>query len=144
MPSADVQLGHAEKPFKLEITNTNSEKWTPTDRIPSHRTRFVSPRLTISLLFRRVRRRLNIAWRGLRRQADTPGATHLTLRRMARVKKLIVVLGRLLSSKSDVMTGIKKRLIKAIESRPDGTSHGQTPEEVEIAMYMTDIQGKFL
>jgi Mg2+ and Co2+ transporter CorA len=59
---------------------------------------------------------------------------------MARVKKLIVVLGRLLSSKSDVMTGIKKRLIKA---RPDGTAHGQASEEGEIAMYMTDIQGKF-
>jgi Mg2+ and Co2+ transporter CorA len=59
---------------------------------------------------------------------------------MARVKKLIAVLGRLLSSKSDVMTGIKKRLIKGIDSRP-GTGYGKTPEEVEIAIYMTDIQG---
>ena len=123
----------------LMTERTISEKWTPT---PSYRTRFVSPRLTISLLFRRARRHFNNAWRGFWRQADSPSTTQFTLRRMARVKKLIVVLGRLLSSKSDVMTGIKKRLIKAIESRPNGTVHGQTPEEVEIAIYMADIQGK--
>jgi Mg2+ and Co2+ transporter CorA len=61
---------------------------------------------------------------------------------MARVKKLIAVLGRLLSSKSDLVTGIKKRLVKAITSRPQGRAHKQTPEELEIAMYMTDIQGE--
>jgi magnesium transporter len=140
VPSADVQVRHVEKIYKAE--NTISEKKTPTDRVPSYRTRFVSPRLTISLLFRRARRHVHIAWRGFWRTADPPSATQLTLRRMARVKKLIAVLGRLLSSKSDVLTGIKKRLIKAIESRTDGTVDGQAPEEVEIAMYMTDIQGE--
>lgn len=130
--SADLE---PKKAFEIEVAT--SEKTIPT-RIPSHRTHFASPRLSISLLFRRARRRL---WRMFRRNADLPSATLGTLRRMARARKSIAVLGRLFGSKSDLMTGIKKRLLRSMESKSEGTVHRQTPEEIEIAMYMTDIQG---
>lgn len=125
-----------KKAFKIEVIT--SEKTIPT-RITSYHTHFASPRLSISLQFRRAKRRL---WRTFRRKEDSPSATLVTLRRMARARKSIAVLGRLFGSKSDLMTGIKKRLIKSIESKSEGTVNRQTPEEVEIAMYMTDIQGE--
>lgn len=140
VPDADAEPKQAEKLSEIEITTI--EKRTLTDRTPSFHTRFASPRLSIPLLFRRARRHLHRMRRGFWSKATSPGATRSTLRRIARVKKLIVVLGRLLSSKSDLMTGIKKRIIKALESKTEGTTHKQPPEEVEIVMYMTDIQGE--
>lgn len=139
MPSVDSP---PEKSFKAE--NTASEKRTPTDRILSYRPRFASPRVSFSLLLRRARRHFKNAWRGLWNKTDITSTTTFTVRRMARAKKLIAVLGRLLNSKSDVITGIKKRLMKAIDSKPIGMAHKRTPEELEIALYMSDIQGKLL
>lgn len=130
-----------EKPSMEKIVSVN-EKISLAERVrESYHTRFASPRLSIRLAFRRFRRRISF-WKGFWTKAEAqPSVTQLTLRRMARAKKLVTVLGRLLNAKSDVITGIKKRLVKAVES--GGTGHkGQMPDELEVVIYMGDIQGQ--
>lgn len=68
----------------------------------------------------------------------TPTATASTLRQMARTRRLVTSLGRLLASKSEVVAQIKKRLLKTGTLDPSVNA-----EELEVAMYMGDIQGKF-
>lgn len=138
-----TQLREAEKSTTTEVA-FEEEKYTPAQRIqrqyhPSFRPHFIAPRFTLHLAFRRTRRRITSLWRRFWTRAESPpSAQQFTLRRMARVKKLVTVLGRLLNTKADVITSLKKRLIKAV------TSHGtnrQTAEELEVAIYMGDIQG---
>lgn len=102
----------------------------------AYRPRFVSPRLSPRLLYRRLKRHVGNAWRALWAKAESsPSARQTTLRRMARTRKLVTVLGRLLATKSDVMTQIRKRLAKA-----GAGVHGS--EELEVAAYMGDVQGE--
>jgi hypothetical protein len=138
--SSDVST-EVEKPSMEKIVSVD-EKISLAERVrESYHTRFASPRLSIRLAFRRFRRRVSF-WKGFWTKAEArPSVTQLTLRRMARAKKLVTVLGRLLNAKSDVITGIKKRLVKAVES--GGTGHkGQMPDELEVVIYMGDIQGQ--
>jgi len=137
--SSDVST-EVEKPSMEKIVSV--EKISLAERVrESYHTRFASPRLSIRLTFRRFRRRISF-WKGFWTKAEAPpSGTQLTMRRMARAKKLVTVLGRLLNAKSDVITGIKKRLVKAVES--GGTGHkGQVPDELEVVIYMGDIQGQ--
>ena len=98
----------------------------------------VSPPFTIRPLFRRARRRVGDIWRQFWEQPNiSPGATQLTLRRMVRTRKLVTALGRLLGTKSDVVTQIRKRLMRsALEEH--------TSEALEVAIYMGDVQGQRL
>lgn len=107
------------------------------------RPRFAAPQWTLPLVLRRVRRLLG------RRRVDVPfpsesppSATLLTLRRMARVRRLVTSLNRLLASKSDIITQIRKRLLKAGTSQL-GNETGKD-EELEVAIYMGDIQDHIL
>ena len=97
---------------------------------------FVSPRLTIPPLFHRARRYVWDIWRSYwETPKPSPSATQLTLRRMARTRKLVTMLGRLLGTKSDVVTQIRKRLTRSAHA-------GHTSEELEVAIYMGDVQGQ--
>lgn len=105
------------------------------------RPRFVRPRLTVPFAFRRWRRFLGGTWSRVWKKSDTlPNATNLTLRRMARTRKLVTTLGRLLGTKSDVVTQIRKRLLAASQSGL-GNRMQTKGEELEVAIYMGDVQG---
>lgn len=106
------------------------------------RPRFAAPHWTLPLIFRRVRRYLTKRWnRPPSAQEAPPSATTLTLRRMARARKLVTSLSRLLASKSEVITQIRKRLLKAGTS---GLGTGSKAEELEVAIYMGDVQDHIL
>jgi magnesium transporter len=60
-----------------------------------------------------------------------PNPANMPLRRMARTRRLVTSLGRLLSTKAEVIAQIRKRL-----------ASGTKPEDAEVAMYMGDIQGQ--
>ncbi|KDR84946.1 hypothetical protein GALMADRAFT_1322166 [Galerina marginata CBS 339.88] len=116
-----------------------SEKYSPAEQLRnSFRPHFASPRLNIRLLYRRTKRQISIAWHFLWAKSEPPPSSiQLTLRRMARTRKLVTVLGRLLASKSDVITQVRKRLM--------GTSGGrQSGEEIELSIYMGDVQDHIL
>jgi len=70
-----------------------------------------------------------------------PGDTTSTLRRMARTRRLVTSLSRLLATKSEVVLQIRKRLLDANE-RGWGNETEKT-DDVEVAIYMGDIQGLF-
>jgi Mg2+ and Co2+ transporter CorA len=57
---------------------------------------------------------------------------------MARARRLVTSLARLLATKSEVVSQIRKRFLI---SGPQTTSP-QGNEDVEIAIYMGDVQGK--
>ncbi|KAF9237322.1 hypothetical protein BU15DRAFT_48851 [Melanogaster broomeanus] len=69
---------------------------------------------------------------------QTPTAT--TLRRMARTRRLVTSLCRLLASKSEVISQIQKRCL--ISSGRFG--HDIHTDDVDIAMYMGDVQDHIL
>lgn len=98
----------------------------------------VSPPLTIRLLLRRAQCQVANTWGQYWKKPNiSPGATQLTLRRMVRTRKLVTGLGRLLGTKSDVVTQIRKRLTRSAQGE-------HTSEALEIAIYMGDVQGQCL
>ncbi|KAJ3569771.1 hypothetical protein NP233_g4833 [Leucocoprinus birnbaumii] len=108
----------------------------------SARPRFAVPRWTFRLLFRRLRRYVARRWRDhFSTSENPPSATTLTLRRMARARRLVTSLNRLLATKSEVITQIRKRLLKAGTS---GLGNGSKVEELEVAIYMGDVQDHIL
>ncbi|KAG6885573.1 hypothetical protein C0993_012575 [Termitomyces sp. T159_Od127] len=97
--------------------------------------RFSSRRPTISPVFRRIRRAISIHWRRLWvNTASHLSPTQITLRRMARTRRLITSLTRLLATKSEVVAQIRKRLLTVDQSKGE--------DSLNVAMYMGDIQGK--
>lgn len=58
--------------------------------------------------------------------------------RMARTRKLVTALTRLLASKNEVVTAIRKRLIGS-----GSVKEGKMEENAEVAMYLGDVQGVF-
>jgi len=106
------------------------------------RPRFAAARWTFPLAFRRIKRFFNKRWRRMSTGSEAPpSATTLTLRRMARARRLVTSLNRLLASKSEVITQIRKRLLKAGAS---GLGNGTKSEELEVAIYMGDVQDHIL
>jgi magnesium transporter len=104
--------------------------------------RFVAPQWTIPLAFRRVRRFLTRRWKRKPKNPETPpSVTTLTLRRIARARRLVTSLNRLLASKSEVITQIRKRLLNA---RTSGLGESSGAEGIEVAIYMGDVEGKCL
>ena len=61
-----------------------------------------------------------------------------TLRRIARVRRLVTLLGRLLATKSEVITQIRKRLLA---DRSFKVGVRSNPDALDIAMHMDDVQG---
>lgn len=98
--------------FKLTTDKIKQFRWT-TDKI----------RITIAALFT-----------GLQ-----PPTTHFTLRRIARTRKLVNMLTRLLLTKSKVIAQIRKRLLTPSQS---GLGNGTNKyEDIEVSIYLGDVQG---
>lgn len=112
--------------------------YTPAEKLrEAYRPRFVSPRLSARLLARRLRRQIGMTWDAMWAKAPPPpNERHEALRRMARTRKQVTVLGRLLATKADVVSQIRKRLAK--------TGLGTTSDEQEVAIYMGDVEGVYL
>ena len=115
----------------------------------SIRPHFAPPRPTPRLVFRRVRRYIGkvsrrvweFIWSRRERQEPRTNPRTLTLRRMAKTRKLVTLLSRLLASKADVVTQIRKRLMQSGE--PSLGNGGTKGEEMEVAIYMGDVQGVY-
>ena len=124
--------------LRSSISNTETiEKLSHPGR--EARPRFAPPRRTLSLLFRQIRRHSTKWWKERSNVPETPpSATTLVLRRMARARKLVTSLSRLLGSKSEVVTQIRKRLLK---TGAQGSGNDSKTEELEVAIYMGDVQG---
>lgn len=115
---------------KLEVT---SEKLDFEGN--DHRTQYSISCLTLNLL-RCFRRPAS--------QCKNPLSMNLsqnsksTLRRIARVRRMVTLLSRLLAAKSEVITQIRKRLLA---DRRLGASAGSNLGALDIAMHMDDVQG---
>ena len=60
---------------------------------------------------------------------------------MARTRRLVTSLARLLATKSEVVAQIRKRLLS---SNPSGLGNGASEDDdTEIAIHMGDVQGTF-
>lgn len=133
-PNLKSPMSPDEKPI-LDRVNTFESSVRP---------HFVPPRPTLRLLFRHARRSIARFWSRL--WAKKPEARinprALALRRMAKTRKLVTLLGRLLASKADVVTQIRKRLLQQSGQASLGNG-GTKGEELEVAIYMGDVQGTF-
>ena len=110
------------------------------------RTHFSLPRpARISQWSRRLRRFTRAAVALVTRSQDShPKAfsTSMTLRGLARTRRLVTSLTRLLATKSEVVAQIRKRLLTL---RTAGLGNGTSIREaVDVAVYLGDVQGMFL
>lgn len=124
---------------RIPIKQGSDTFYTPAEKLrDAYRPRFVSPRLSPRLLSRRLKRHISYAWNALWVRAEPPPSERQeTLRRMARTRKQVTVLGRLLATKADVVTHIRKRLSKAGSEMPGS-------DELEVAIYMGDVEGVYI
>ena len=111
---------------EMELT---ASSWTPRCSLP----RFTQP------LFRRLKRNLQnlLKTRATTREVRKQATTTNTLLCMARARRLVTSLTRLLATKSEVVSQIRKRFLI-------GGQYTASPQgvDVEIAIYMGDVQGK--
>lgn len=135
-PIAKVPVKSDSVEKKMEVSPLN-EKYPPTPKLrDSFRPRFASPRLTIRLLLRRAKRYISHSWSRLwAKSVSPPSSIQLNLRRMARTRKLVTILSRLLATKSEVIARIRKRLSVTASGKQIG-------EDLELSIYMGDVQGK--
>lgn len=112
----------------------------------SAKTRFSFPRPTFTLILRRLKRAIQslsisislTVTTTIYKAPSNPRATDL--RRMARTRRLVTSLTRLLATKSEVVAQIRKRLLTAGRS---GLGNGAgKDDDIEVAIYMGDVQGK--
>lgn len=68
-----------------------------------------------------------------------PSTTYITIRRMARTRRLVTSLVRLLATKSEVVSQIQKRLL--ISNHAGLGNRTSKHDDVEVAIYMGDVQG---
>jgi magnesium transporter len=100
-----------------------------------------TPRLNVAMVFRQIKRTMNRIWKSIAAPFAglQPIATHFTLRRIARARKLVTSLARLLATKSEVIAQIRKRLLTSSHS---GLGNGtRRDEDVEVSIYLGDVQG---
>jgi magnesium transporter len=99
-------------------------------------------RFTQPLLFRRLKCRLQNLRNAFAttREAKTQVTTTNTLLRMARARRLVTSLTRLLATKSEVISQIRKRFL--IGGRQIASPQGN--DDLEIAIYMGDVQDHIL
>ncbi|KXN90066.1 Magnesium transporter ALR2 [Leucoagaricus sp. SymC.cos] len=145
LPGDSPSRPTTEKEVAEKLPVHTTETRSTSEKLPhisgDVRPRFAAPRWTFSLVFRRMRRFLAKRWRSPNPTETPPSATTLTLRRMARVRRLVTSLNRLLASKAEVIAQIRKRLLKAGTSGP---GNGPKAEELEVAIYLGDVQDHIL
>jgi magnesium transporter len=127
--------------FSPKEVGENVPSWNP--RFSG--SRFTRPRFTQPLFFQRLKRNLQNLLKtfATTREANvrpTRATTTNTLLRMARARRLVTSLARLLATKSEVVSQIRKRFL--ISGRQTTSPQGNGNEDVEIAIYMGDVQGK--
>lgn len=128
---------------QLEDKHSDDQKLEDEDSL---RPRFVAPRLTVSLVFHRMKRSITSnAWKSWRTKADPPPPTpmKLTLRRIGTARKLVTSLVRLLATKSDVVTAFRKRLMRAAALKSKSLT-GLSSDKPEVAIHSGDVQDHIL
>ncbi|KAH7925205.1 hypothetical protein BV22DRAFT_1195365 [Leucogyrophana mollusca] len=138
--SVDNPSGQKKDAEKLPITDEKGD--FPGDPTASLRTRFSLPRPTRPLFFRQLKRNMYsilefFASARKVRTKQSQTATVVTLRRMARTRRLVTSLSRLLATKSEVVSQIRKRFFTA--GQQSGNRAGQS-DDIEIAIHMGDVQ----
>ncbi|KAJ3816001.1 hypothetical protein F5876DRAFT_71491 [Lentinula aff. lateritia] len=104
------------------------------------RTHFALSRPPLPLLYRRFLRYTRSLWQpSPSNERSIPSSTMITLRRMARIRRLVTSLTRLLAAKSEVVAQIRKRLLTG-----SGNGISVNNDEAEVAMYMGDVQDHIL
>ncbi|KIK70928.1 hypothetical protein GYMLUDRAFT_148650 [Collybiopsis luxurians FD-317 M1] len=103
------------------------------------RTRFALPRPPLPLLYKHFLRSIRYRWRSSSPEKPRPSSTMITLRRLARTRRLVTSLTRLLATKSEVVTQIRKRLLTG-----SGDGKVSSSDELEVAIYMGDVQDHIL
>ncbi|KAI4523066.1 hypothetical protein K525DRAFT_197336 [Schizophyllum commune Loenen D] len=130
--SSEDQKSSTPKPEEIEMEKLPVIKPGPTQ------TRFALPPPMPFL--RRVRRFVHKRWRHFVTSTIHTNLSNTPLRRMARTRRLVTQLVRLLASKSEVITQITKRLLTTT-----GMSRRANGEErLEVAIYMGDVQDHIL
>ncbi|KAF9457059.1 hypothetical protein BDZ94DRAFT_285980 [Collybia nuda] len=114
----------------------NSSITNPTPRLLS------APKFTLNLYFPH----LGFVFTRYPPRSSLPpsqlNTTHMTIRRMAKTRRLVTSLVRLLSSKSEVVSQIRKRLLtSSLAGLGNGTSKY---DDIEVAIYMGDVQDHIL
>jgi magnesium transporter len=109
--------------------------------IRTAKTQFSLPRLTFGLMLRRMRRAF-LRFIGLFKPSRSKSRSvkpsfsraYFDLRRMARTRRLVTTVARVLATKPEVVAGIRKRLMTA-----DGLVAG---DNAEVGIYLGDVQGQ--
>ena len=107
--------------------------------VKTAKTQFSRPRLTCGLMWRRLRRALSqlisSCMRGKPRKVKPSFTrTALGLHRMARTRRLVTSVARVLAPKPEVVAGIRKRLLASHDTA--------TRDDAEVAIYFGDVQGE--
>ncbi|KAF5374754.1 hypothetical protein D9758_000319 [Tetrapyrgos nigripes] len=117
-----------EEEFLATLTEKNLSRFTQ-DNVAQ--TRFSLPRPPLPLLYRRALRFLRSRRKTSRKDKENIlNYGGVTLRRMAKARRLVTSLTRLLATKSEVISQVRKRLLSAAE-------------DVDVAIYMGDIHGQY-
>lgn len=146
-----ISLAHARASRLL----TSEEKTLPPNSLPDEKhlffrdvasvrtakTQFSLPRPTFGLMLRRLRRAF-FRFVGLfkpsrsksRNVEPSFSRASFDLRRMARTRRLVTSVARVLATKPEVVAGIRKRLTTA-----DGPIAG---DDAEVGIYLGDVQGQ--
>jgi len=145
-PSAPAQSIEKAPPIDfVEIEKHSTAEKHSTITSPDHvKPRFSLPRLTFPLALRRLKRFVN-KWLSFRVREELPqrSATHTSLRRMARTRRLVTSLTRLLATKSEVVAQIRKRLLTSSSATlPNGTKNSD--DDLDVALHMGDVQDHIL
>lgn len=107
---------------------------------------FFSPRFTVLIVFQKFKRTTSGIWDSLAAPFTglQPIATHFTLRRIARTRKLVTLLTRLLATKSEVIAQIRKRLLTSSQSGLGNRPRTNREEDVEVSIYLGNVQDHIL
>lgn len=142
-PETEMSETNEKRDLVKNLSPSMNEKYQSPINRSVVKTRFSLPRPTIPLFIRRFKRTvlsLSIPVSlTVEIHRSTGDPTALTLRRMARTRRLVTSLTRLLAAKSEVVTQIRKRLLTSGHS---GLGNGAgKDDDVEVAIYMGDVQG---
>jgi len=128
---------------QLEEKYSDDQKREDEKSQHSLRPRFVAPRLTISLVFHRMKRSISNIWQSWTTKAEPPlNSSQLAFRRIGSTKKLVTSLVRLLATKSDVLTAFRKRMMRVAALKSKSMT-GRSSDDLEVAIYSGDVQGQF-
>ncbi|KAJ6519779.1 hypothetical protein C8R45DRAFT_852980 [Mycena sanguinolenta] len=137
-PSAAVSTDAHTNTLPTNVEKTGSQIW-PLElseknlaRLEVTQTRFSLPWPSFLAKWR-----IHIPKRSRKAVTADPSPTSSTLHRMARARRLLTSLSRLLSSKSEVIAQLRKRLLTASQSESN-------VERAEVAMYLGDVQDHIL